>query len=146
MKIKKIKDVKTPIRSTPGSAGLDVFVPNDYPYETITLKPGESVLIPSGIVADVPDGHALIAFNKSGVATKQGLIVGAQVIDSDYTGEWHVHMVNASDKEQTIKRGQKIVQFLLLPVNMTEPIEVVDELPSKATERGDGAFGSTGLH
>ena len=146
MKIKLIRDTKQPSRGTPGSAGLDVFLPNDYPYETITLKPGESVLIPSGIVANVPDGYAMIAFNKSGVATKQGLIVGAQVIDSDYTGEWHVHMINSSDKDQVITRGQKIVQFLLIPVNMTEPIEIVDELPSKDTQRGDGAFGSTGVY
>lgn len=145
MKIKLTRDTKVPSRGTPGSAGIDVFVPNDYPSETITLKPGESVLIPSGIVANVPDGHALIAFNKSGVATKQGLVVGASVVDSDYTGEIHIHMINASNKDQVITRGQKIVQFLLMPVNMVESIEVVDELPSKESERGSGAFGSTGV-
>jgi dUTP pyrophosphatase len=145
MKIKITRDTKAPTRGTPGSAGIDFFVPNDYPSETILLNPGESVLIPSGIVADVPDGHALIAFNKSGVATKQGLVVGAAVVDSDYTGEIHINMFNASNQEQDIKRGQKIVQFLLLPVNMTEQIEVVEELPNKDTERGSGGFGSTGL-
>jgi dUTP pyrophosphatase len=142
MKIQKLRDVKTPNRGTSVSAGIDFYVPED--FETTTLKPGESVLIPSGIKALVPRGYALIAFNKSGVAVKQGLSVGACCVDEDYTGEIHLHMINTSNKEQTIATGQKLVQFILIPVSYFD-VEEVEVLPSRNTERGVGGFGSTGL-
>jgi len=75
MKVQKLRNVKTPSRGTSASAGIDFYVPED--FETTTLKPGQSVLIPSGIRVQIPRGYALIAFNKSGVAVKQGLSVGA---------------------------------------------------------------------
>lgn len=142
MKVKRIRPVRLPSRGTEGSAGIDFFVPTD--FEDTILKPGESVLIPSGIKANVPRGYALVAFNKSGVAVKQGLSVGACVVDEDYQGEIHLHMINTSDKEQTISSGQKMVQFVLLPINYDE-IEEVHELPARASQRGAGGFGSTGL-
>ena len=79
MKIQKIRDVKTPGRGTSQSAGIDFYVPED--FTTSVLQPGESVLIPSGIKVQVPTGYMLTAFNKSGVATKQGLSIGACVVD-----------------------------------------------------------------
>ncbi len=142
MKVQKLRNVKTPNRGTSVSAGIDFYVPED--FETATLKPGESVLIPSGIRVQVPRGYALIAFNKSGVAVKQGLSVGACVVDEDYEGEVHLHMINTSDKEQVIATGQKLVQFVLIPVSYFD-VEEVDEMPSRNTERGVGGFGSTGL-
>jgi dUTP pyrophosphatase len=142
MKVLKTKNVKTPSRGTPESAGIDFYVPSD--SEDIALKPGESALIPSGIKVQVPRGYALIAFNKSGVATKQGLSVGACCVDEDYEGEVHLHMINTSDKDQVIASGQKLVQFILLPVNY-DNVEEVHELPSRNTLRGSGGFGSTGL-
>jgi dUTPase len=63
----KIRDVKSPEYGTPGSAGIDFFVPND--FESVILEPGEHILIPSGVRARIPLHTALIAFNKSGVAT-----------------------------------------------------------------------------
>ena len=86
----------------------------------------------------------MIAFNKSGVATKQGLSVGACVVDEDYDGEVHLHMINTSDKDQTVVTGQKLVQFVLIPVCYID-VEEVDELPQRNTQRGAGGFGSTGL-
>jgi dUTP pyrophosphatase len=142
MKVQVIRNVKTPTRGTSQSAGIDFFVPDDYP--TTTIDPGQSLLIPSGIKAEVPTGHALIAFNKSGVATKQGLMVGACVVDEDYEGEIHLHMTNTSNNAQKIISGQKIVQFILLPINYAE-VELVYELQSRNTERGSKGFGSTGL-
>ena len=142
MKVQKLRDVKTPNRGTSVSAGIDFYVPED--FETTTLKPGESVLIPSGIKVQIPRGYALIAFNKSGVAVKQGLSVGACVVDEDYEGEVHLHMINTSDKDQVIATGQKIVQFVLIPVSYFD-VEEVDEIQSRNTERGAGGFGSTGL-
>ena len=142
MKVQKLRDVKTPNRGTTVSAGIDFYVPED--FETTTLAPGESVLIPSGIKVQVPRGYALIAFNKSGVSVKQGLSVGACVVDEDYEGEVHLHMINTSNKEQVIATGQKLIQFVLIPVSYFD-VEEVDEIQSRNTERGSGGFGSTGL-
>ena len=145
MKICKIRNVKTPRRGTEGSAGIDFFVPDDYPKDLCSIRPGERFFIPSGIKANVPDGYALIAFNKSGVALKKGLMVGAAVVDSDYQGEIHLHLVNTSDKNVTIEPGEKLTQFLLIPVDHSM-IEVVDQNKLFVTEtsRGAGGFGSTG--
>ena len=142
MKIQKLRNVKTPNRGTAASAGIDFYVPED--FETVSLKPGESVLIPSGIKVQVPRGYALIAFNKSGVAVKQGLSVGACCVDEDYEGEVHLHMINTSNKDQVIATGQKLVQFVLIPVAYFD-VEEVEEIQSRNTERGAGGFGSTGL-
>jgi len=146
MKIAKVRDVKTPTRGTPGSAGIDFYVPNNYPTNLCTVSPGERYFIPSGIKANVPEGYALIAMNKSGIALKKGLMVGACVVDSDYQGEIHLHLINASTKEVEIEPGGKLVQFLLVPVNHCEVEEVTKELLfENETERGAGGFGSTGV-
>ena len=142
MKIQKLRNVKTPNRGTPESAGLDFYVPED--FQTIDLQPGQAVLIPSGIKAHVPNGYALIAFNKSGVAVKQGLSVGACVVDEDYEGEIHLHLINTSNQTQTITTGQKLTQFVLVPVAYID-VEEVNELPARSTTRGTGGFGSTGI-
>ena len=98
MKICKVRNVKTPQRGTEESAGIDFFVPDDYPTNLCSIQPGERFFIPSGFKANVPTGYALIAFNKSGVALNKGLMVGASVVDSDYQGEIHLHLVNTSAK------------------------------------------------
>ena len=146
MKIAKIRNVKTPRRGTEGSAGIDFFVPDDYPNSLRRVEPGERFFIPSGIKANVPAGYALIAMNKSGVALKKGLMVGACVVDSDYQGEIHLHLVNTSNKAVTIEPGEKLTQFLLIPVDHSL-VEVVDpnDLFEDETERGAGGFGSTGV-
>jgi dUTP pyrophosphatase len=145
MKISRIRDVKIPTRGTPKSAGIDFFVPNDYPE--LILLPGNSALIPTGIKADIPTGYMLTAFNKSGVATKQLLIKGAEVCDEDYQGEIHIHVINVGTTDQLITPGQKLIQFVLVPV-FYDIIEEVsfDQLYSETTERGEGGFGSTGTH
>ena len=146
LRLAKVRDVKTPIRGTEGSAGIDFFVPNDYPMHLCSIEPGERYFIPSGIKANVPEGYALIAFNKSGVALKKGLMVGACVVDSDYQGEIHLHLVNTSYKAVTIEPGEKLTQFLLIPVDHSI-VQVVDpnDLFEEETDRGAGGFGSTGV-
>lgn len=146
MKISKIRKVKSPTRGTSGSAGIDFYVPDDYPTNLCTIDPGDRFFIPSGIKANVPDGFALIAMNKSGVAMKKGLMVGACVVDSDYQGEIHLHLINASNKTVTIEPGDKLTQFLLVPVNHCS-VEIVSEgdLFTEETSRGSGGFGSTGV-
>ena len=146
MKISKLRDVKTPTRGTTGSAGIDFYVPNNYPSALHSIDPGERYLIPSGIKANVPAGHALIAMNKSGVALKKDLMVGACVVDSDYQGEIHLHLVNVGNHTVEIKPGEKLVQFLLIPVDHCD-IDLVSEelLYDETTSRGAGGFGSTGV-
>lgn len=146
MKITKVRDVKTPVRGTDKSAGIDFFVPNDFPGEHY-LATSQSINIPSGIHAKIPEGHALIVMNKSGVALKKGLQVGACVVDEDYQGEIHIHVTNIGDDLATIKPGEKLVQMLLVPVIYDIP-ELVDSLDNlyngETTDRGAGGFGSTG--
>lgn len=160
MKYTKIRKVKSPTRGTSQSAGIDFYIPEEWndgqPY---TVPPGGRVLIPSGIKVNVPTGYALIAFNKSGVASKTGLVVGACVVDEDYQGEVHLNMINTNQPIETFKDaayasdsghvilnpGDKLTQFILVPVNYAAPTEVeLEDLYTEATERGEGGFGSTG--
>jgi dUTP pyrophosphatase len=143
MKVQRIRNVKLPTRGTPQSAGLDFYVPNDvFGGIDIYLDPGESLVIPSGIKVEVPEGYALIGFNKSGIAVKRHLYVGACVIDEDYQGEVHIHLTNVGRSASCISPGDKIAQFVLVPVLYAD-IEEVDELHKVPTVRGTGAFGST---
>ena len=146
LRFSKVREVKTPTRGTPGSAGIDFFVPEGVINDVTTIGAGMSQNIPSGIRADVPEGFALVAFNKSGVALKKSLVVGACVVDSDYQGEIHLHVMNVSGQPACVRPGEKLVQFLLLPVDHCGLEEVRDdELFQETTARGDGAFGSTGV-
>ena len=133
MKFCKIRDVKTPVRGTPLSAGIDFFVPNDFPG-THYLTSGDAINIPSGIKAKVPEGYALIFFNKSGVAVKKDLQVGACVVDEDYQGEIHLHVRNIGTGVQTITPGEKLAQALLIPViyeGLEEVLDPLDLFPEK---------------
>lgn len=144
MKIVKVRNVKSPTRGTRLSAGLDFYIPED--FGTKQVWPGESINIPSGIRARVPRGCALIMFNKSGIATKYQLQVGACVIDEDYQGEIHLHVMNVGKEVVILKPGMKLVQGLVMPVFYVgmEVLESEDELFPQSTERGHGGFGSTG--
>lgn len=160
MLIYKIRPVKTPHKGTPESAGFDFFVPDEWPDQIksshvvdfddrVKLLPGQSILIPSGIKMIIPKGYVLVFFNKSGIATKEGLIVGASVVDSDYRGEVHLHVTNVSKSMSVIRPGQKLVQGLLLPVpdiGVTELNFHEWEETFRETARGEGGFGSTGLY
>ena len=94
----------------------------------------------------MPKNKALIAFNKSGVATKMGLTIGACVIDEDYQGEIHLHLINASAFNVTIQPGDKIAQFILLDMDYdgVEEVYTLGQLFTEESERGEGGFGSTG--
>lgn len=145
IKIFKLRSVKTPQRGTPKSAGIDFYVPDD--FEKTELAPHQSILIPSGIKVKLPDGYALVANNKSGVATKKQLIFGAAVVDEDYQGEIHLHLINTGHVNAVISPGDKILQFLLEKQEYASVIEVNSEaelFEGVVTERADGGFGSTG--
>ena len=114
----------------------------------IEIGPHKDVIIPSGIRSKFGPNLALIANNKSGIATKKKLIFGASVIDCSYQGEWHLHLINTSDEYQTIKCGDKIIQFIPTWIS-TEGIELKDETPEEfyttRTSRGEGWQGSTNI-
>ena len=102
-----------------------------------TFRPGSKLKSP---------GCALIMFNKSGIATKHQLQVGACVVDEDYQGEIHLHVMNVGKDAVILKPGMKLVQGLVMPVFYTgvEVLESEAELFPQSTERGVGGFGSTG--
>ena len=146
LKIFKIKDVKTPERKG-RNAGIDFFIPNSFNKgKDFILKKNKSILIPSGIKVKIPENYSLIAFNKSGISTKLGLQVGACVVDENYTGEVHIHLINISKNKVILFPGQKIIQFLLIKVNYVIPIEINQEknMCWNNKERGEKGFGSTG--
>jgi dUTPase len=110
------------------------------------LPPLSRVNIPSGIYCQMQEeGRALIAANKSGVASKQGLIFGAQVVDFEYQGEIHINVINTSSKVVRIYEDQKLIQFVETPVFTSdiEEVETLQDLYKGATSRADGGFGST---
>jgi len=140
----KIRDVKDPARAHSTDAGVDLFVPND--FKAITLKIGESILIPSGIRFKLPDNTAGVFFNKSSIA-KKGLIVGAQLVDSGYNGEVHIHLVKVTGEPVTINPGDKVAQMAVIPVLYNKLLQYNDEqyeLITKDLERQNNGFGSTG--
>ena len=143
MQFAKTREVKSPQRAHDTDVGIDFFVPED--FKTVKLNKGDSVLIPSGIKVNVPKGYALIAFNKSGVALKKGLMVGACVVDPGYQGEIFINLLKVTGDTVEINAGDKIVQFVLLPVVQDNLCLVQEsELFSSNTDRGSGGFGSTG--
>ena len=141
----KVGDVKSPCRANDTDAGIDFYVPND--FSPITLDPQKDILIPLGIKVQVPNGYALIAFNKSGVATKKKFVVGACCVDVGYEGVVHCHILNAGTEPQYIEPGMKIVQFVLLPISSAHPKEVSNDEYTACcgSNRGAGGFGSTGI-
>lgn len=147
LKYSKVKDVKDPCRANVGiDAGIDLYIPEE--FEKKTLKPNESILIPAGVKFEVPLGYAVILFNKSGVASKKCLLVGACVVDSGYAGEVHINLHNVGTKEVELNPGDKIVQAVMLPIITPTPMLVDEENLYKdvcsPSARGSGGFGSTG--
>jgi len=118
------------------------------PVMDIYIPAGEQVLIPSGIKANIHNKNSfLIATNKSGIASKKHLVMGACVIDADYQGEIHINMLNVGNETVVISTGMKIVQFIHEYFINTDWREISNtEYDSfKVSDRGAGGFGSTTL-
>tara|TARA_R100001163_G_scaffold59465_1_gene48237 strand:- start:3879 stop:4319 length:441 start_codon:yes stop_codon:yes gene_type:complete len=145
MKIIKIKEVKTPERKGK-NAGIDFFIPSS--FKKRYLKPNKQIIIPSGIKVKIPEGYCLIAFNKSSIAAKYNLQVGACLIDENYTGEIHINLFNVGNKSILLKPDQKIIQFVMLKPNYTDItlFQKEEDIFKKSDyiERGSKGFGSTG--
>jgi len=136
----RLKD-KPPHYATPGSAGLDLRACIDAP---LTINPGDTVLIPTGIAIHLADpGLAAMILPRSGLGHKHGIVLGNLVglIDSDYQGQIMVSTWNRGHQSFTLNPLDRLAQLVVVPV-MQVAFNVVDEFD--ASTRGDGGFGSTG--
>jgi len=134
--------IPLPEAATLGSAGMDLRAALEQP---LTLAPGESVLVPSGIAIHIGDpGWCALIVPRSGLGHKHGLVMGnlVGVIDADYQGPLMISCWNRGSQPYTIEVGDRIAQLLLLPVAQAR-LNVVKEFV--ASERGAGGFGSTGI-
>lgn len=142
LKIKKLNDnAILPTRGSDGAAGLDLYACLDEP---ITLFPRGLYKIPTGIAIALPDINTVgLIFARSGLGVKHGISLpnAVGVVDSDYRGEILVGMCNLSDKPYTLQPGERFAQLVVMPVLNMELAET-DDLGE--TDRGEGAFGSTG--
>lgn len=137
------KEIPLPEYATQGSAGLDLRACLD---DAILLKPGETVLIPTGLAIYIADPTmAAILLPRSGLGHKHGIVLGNLVglIDSDYQGQVFVSCWNRSNTEFSIAVGERIAQMVLVPVIQAR-FEQVTEFDQ--SNRGDGGFGHTGQH
>jgi dUTP pyrophosphatase len=137
IQIKKLHpDAKIPKFALEGDVGMDLFSVVD-----AILKPGERISCPTGIAIKIPDGYAGLIWDKSGVSHKFGIKTMGGVFDSNYTGEYLIGLINLGKEDYRIEKGNKIAQLLIQKVEHPE-VEEIEEL--EETNRGDGAFGSTG--
>ena len=122
------------------AAGADLYACLDNP---VTVAPGETAWIPTGLAMEIPKGCAGLVYARSGLACKKGLAPANKVgvIDSDYRGPVTVVLHNHGSVPQTIAHGERIAQMVITPV-LTPVYEAVDDLSD--TGRGQGGFGSTG--
>ena len=141
---------KLPTRAHQSDAGMDIYYcPNGdrklYDDEGgYHIPPRESRLLPTGIKVEVPYGYMLEIKNKSGIAFKRQLLVGACVVDPGYDGELYVNLHNIGHETQHIRPGDKIAQAVLIPILHCEVEEVFEDNLNQKTMRGVGGFGSTG--
>ena len=142
MKVKIVNHSKhaLPEYQTPLSAGLDIRANLD---ESVTLRPLERAMIPTGLFVELPEGCEMQIRPRSGLAAKHGITVlnSPGTIDADYRGEIKVILVNLSNAPFTIESGERIAQMIVARYEQIEWLPV-EELG--ATERGAGGFGSTG--
>ena len=144
--MEKIKVIKLrpgatlPTYGSEYSAGADLYACLE---ETVTIAPGQTCFIPTGLAMELPVGTVGLIYARSGLACKRGLAPANKVgvIDSDYRGEYIVALHNHGDQPQQVGNGERIAQLVIAPV-FTPGFREVDSLSQ--TLRGDGGFGSTG--
>ena len=141
MRIKKVRpNALIPTYGSAEAAGADLYACLEAP---VTIEPGKTAFIPTGIAMAVPQGCAGLIYARSGLACKRGLAPANKVgvIDSDYRGEIMVALHNHGTQAQTIGHGERIAQMVITPV-LTPAYEIAEALTD--TERNAGGFGSTG--
>lgn len=141
IRVKKFKaKAIMPTYGSVEAAGADLYACLDEP---VTIQPGQSVFVPTGLAMEIPKGYAGLIYARSGLACKRGLAPANKVgvVDSDYRGEFMIVLHNHGDVPQVIEHGERIAQLVITPV-FTPGFAEVDDLTS--TERAGGGFGSTG--
>ena len=139
--VKKLSpDAVIPTYGSEFSAGADLYACVE---GSVTLNPGQTLLVKTGIAMEIPEGYAGLIYARSGLATKKGLAPANKVgvIDSDYRGEIMVALYNHSQVPATVENGERIAQIVIAPFLKADFIES-EELSD--TNRGAGGFGSTG--
>lgn len=139
--VKKLKDnAILPTYGSAEAAGADLYACLD---GAVSIAPGETVFIPTGLAMEIPKGYAGLAYARSGLACKKDLAPANKVgvIDSDYRGEFMIALHNHGSEIRIIEHGERIAQLVITPV-LTPGFKEVSELSD--TERGVGGFGSTG--
>ena len=141
MKIKKLNEnAVVPTYGSACAAGADLYACEE---NAVTIEPGKTVLVHTGIAMAIPDGYVGLIYARSGLACKRGLAPANKVgvIDSDYRGEIMVALHNHSEVAQMVESGERIAQIVFTPYAAAD-FEVAEELDD--TARGEGGFGSTG--
>lgn len=141
VKIKKLREsALLPTRGSAYSAGYDLYACLD---SAVSIAPGETVKIPTGLAMELPEGYAGLIYARSGLATKKGLAPANKVgvCDSDYRGEYIVPLHNHGKDTAIVNPQERIAQLIITPFVTAEFLEI-DSLSE--TERNTGGFGSTG--
>ncbi len=135
------KNAREPTYGSKYSAGADLRVSIDVP---LTLNPGESKIVPTGIAVCIPEGHFGMICSRSGLSAKFGIVVlnSPGIIDSDYRGEIKLIMMNHSQEAFTIEPEMRLAQLIIVPYSKVSWKEAKN---LSETERASGGIGSTGI-
>lgn len=139
--VKKLRQgAKLPTFGSKEAAGADLYACLE---ECVTIEPGGTAFIPTGLAMELPQGYVGLIYARSGLACKRGLAPANKVgvIDSDYRGEFIVALHNHGAQPQTISDGERIAQLVVAPILLPEYVETAS---LSDTQRGQGGFGSTG--
>ena len=163
LKYTSVRKVHEPTRGHATDAGIDFYMPELSKKDLDELvskfylhKSGKgffiplssNVCIPSGIKVEIPYGYMGLFLNKSGMASKNSLVIGAQVIDTFYSGEIHIDLHNIGFEEIKIEPGQKLAQMVMVPILSCDLVKVEEnqlyDWMKEKKLRGENGFGSTG--
>lgn len=139
--VKKLNpNARLPVYGSEFAAGADLCACLDAP---VTIAPGETVLLHTGLAMEIPQGYAGLVYARSGLASKRGLAPANKVgvVDADYRGELMVALYNHGAVPQTVEDGERIAQLVITPFLTAQFLETED---LSQTVRGAGGFGSTG--
>lgn len=143
MHIQKLDpSAKSPSYAYKGDAGMDLFS-----FEDSVILPGEKAVVSTGIKVAIPEGYGGFIWDKSGLAVKNHITTLAGLIDSNYRGELKVVLANLGKEDHIIKKGDKIAQLIVKPVEEVNIEEVSDigKIDEAPTSRGEKGFGSSGV-
>ena len=134
------KNIKLPAYKTSGSSGMDLVA---YIKNKITINPGKTAKVPTGIALAIPKNYEIQIRPRSGLAAKKSISVlnTPGTVDSDYRGEIKIILINLSKKSFVVKSGDRVAQMILCPVAKGK-FKEVNKLPNSV--RNKGGFGSTG--